>query len=381
MIDFSGKTYTQVLNDMLDRVSSEYDKRETSIIKVSLMPVAKELSAIYESLSTIQKQAYILTADSANIDMLAILKGLIRKEATAAIRKISFNIAVDADVKFSTQGINILTYTTMEKAVLNEESGYYEAKALCDEVGSKGNEYYGAVLPVGTITDLTYAYMSDVITEGTDQESDISLRTRFLNSLGSSAYAGNIASKRESALAISGVGACQVYPHWKGAGTTLISIINSNYDKASDSLVESAQNTLCPPEDGGTEPSPLGFGVADVGDCLTIGTATERELNLSFDVQLENDTEVSAVEDEVKEKYEEYLLSVRQTWGNALTSNTIKYPVNIYLSRILIKLMEIEKIVNITNLKINDSDEDIECVETSELQELPIMGTININKV
>ena len=381
MIDFSEKTYTQVLNDMLDRVSSEFDKRETSIIKVSLMPVAKEISAIYESLTTIQKQAYILTADSSNIDLLAVLKGLVRKEATAAIRKINFDMAVPAETQFSTQGTNVITYTTMEKAVLNEASGYYEANALCNETGSIGNEYYGAVTPLQTISGLGYAYMTDVITEGTDQESDVSLRTRFLNSLGSSAYAGNIASKREAALAISGVGACQVYPHWKGVGTTLISIINSNYDKASDSLVESAQNTLCPPEDGGTEPSPLGFGVADIGDSLTVGTATELVLNLSFDVQLESEVEVEAIQDEVKEKYEEYLLSVRQTWGNALLSNKIKYPVNVYLSRILVKLIGIEKIVNITNLKINGSDADIECVETNELQELPVAGTITINKV
>ena len=47
MIDFSGKTYANILSDQLSRVPDDLDKREGSIIQTALGPVSWYLEGVY----------------------------------------------------------------------------------------------------------------------------------------------------------------------------------------------------------------------------------------------------------------------------------------------------------------------------------------------
>lgn len=67
---------------------------------------------------------------------------------------------------------------------------------------------------------------------GSDEEDDGSLRARYFETFDVQAFGGNIISYRTAILAVSGVGAVQVYPAWKGGGTVLCSILNSQMKPA-----------------------------------------------------------------------------------------------------------------------------------------------------
>ena len=58
-------------------------------------------------------------------------------------------------------------------------------------------------------------------------------------------FGGNIAAYRNTILAIEGVGAVQVYPTWKGGGTVLCSILDSELTPAESGLVAQVQKAIC----------------------------------------------------------------------------------------------------------------------------------------
>ena len=77
----------------------------------------------------------------------------------------------------------------------------------------------------------------------------------------------------------------QVYPAWKGGGTVLCSILDSELTPAESGLVKQVQATICPTEESGTSASANGYGIAPIGAAVTITTATNLVLNISAMVQ------------------------------------------------------------------------------------------------
>ena len=270
-----------------------------------------------------------------------------------------------------------------------KENNIWKAKVECETPGTIGNAYASNVLPLVNNQNLKTAYIDELILSGTDIEDDLSLRTRFLASLDGDSFAGNISAYRNYALSISGVGAVQVYPHYKGPGTVKLSILDSNYETATPALVELVQNLLCPPEENDNEPSPLGFGMAPIGAKVDIGTATNLSIDLTFDATLTQGTEVADIQNKVEEVFENHLKIIRANWGNALVTNKVQYTVVVYISRVISDLLSIEEIVNISNLKLNNESTDIICIEDAnysetpsiDIQQLPIKGNVVITKV
>lgn len=259
----------------------------------------------------------------------------------------------------------------------------YVTNAECETEGIIGNTYVGNVIPLQNIDGLTYANIGEVVITGTDLETDTSLRARFLATLGGESFAGNIASYRTYALSISGVGAVQVYPHYNGPGTVLLSILDVSYQPATPALIELVQNTICPPETGTNEPSPLGFGRAPIGAKVDVVTATNKAVNISMMVKLTQGTSISDVRPLIIAKLTDYIQTIKEAWGNALISNNVEYIVNVFNSRINREVSELEDVIlSVSNIQINNLPvgEDLECEESNTIQELPILGDVNITE-
>lgn len=75
MIDFTEKTYRNLLREMLSRIPDTYDKRDTASIPTALGPAAYALEGICLSLNQIQQMAFIQTAVGQSLDYLAALGG------------------------------------------------------------------------------------------------------------------------------------------------------------------------------------------------------------------------------------------------------------------------------------------------------------------
>ena len=94
MIDFSGYTREAIQKEMLDQVDPNIDTREGSMIQTAIGPVAWYLEGVYMILKQIQDNAYPATAVGDCLDKIVQTRGLTRKQATAAVRKGTFNTAV-----------------------------------------------------------------------------------------------------------------------------------------------------------------------------------------------------------------------------------------------------------------------------------------------
>lgn len=380
MIDFSKKTYANILTAQLNRVPDTIDKREGSMIQTALGPESWYMEGLYLDLDSVQKNAYAETAGGDWLDMIVAERGLTRKASTRAVKKGIFNIQVPVGSRFSAlTGSGYLTYKVIE--FVEQVSGEYAYKMECETAGELGNNYSGQLIAVDYVTGLTSAQLTDLLSGGAEEETDASLRERYFATFDVASFGGNIASYRNAILAIEGVGAVQVYPAWQGGGTVFCSILDGNYAPAGSTLVNQVQNTICPPEDGGTEPSANGYGLAPIGAAVTIGTGAELVLNISLTVQFLSSVQNGEVtyKSQIEEKIEEYLESVRQSWGAMLKGQKIEYAVTVYISRIIYAILAIPEIVNVTDVIINGSASDVVCIETSALQQVPILGTVSIN--
>ena len=112
MIDLSNKTYQAILSAMLARIPDTYDKRDTSPIPTALGPAAWALEGFYMVLNSVQGQAFIQTATGENLENLAVIANLTRRDATPAIRIGAFNMPVPIGSRFSTiNGADSINFT------------------------------------------------------------------------------------------------------------------------------------------------------------------------------------------------------------------------------------------------------------------------------
>lgn len=379
MLDLSGYTQKEIEKAMLGQVDPNLDTREGSIIQTAIGPVAWYLEGTYMILNQIQENSNPVTAVGEALDLIVVTRGITRNAARAAVRQGTFNVEIPAGSTFKTiNGADSLIFVSGN--LISHDADYiYEL--TCETPGVGGNSYTGPVLPVSAIAGLTSASIGTIITAGTDEETDEALRARYFASFGAQAFGGNIAAYRQAILAINGVGAVQVYPAWKGGGTVLCSILGADLKPALPAVVSEVQEIICPSEDGGNTPSPDGYGMAPIGAAVTITTATELTLNITCNIQFEGSVQdgVATYQTEIEEKIAEYLHEVCGTWGEPLKTYTVNYPVMVYVARIIYAVLQISSVVNMTNVLINGSPNDLELTETAELQQIPVLGTVVIN--
>jgi len=378
MIDFTEQTYANILARQLERVPDSLDKREGSIIQTALGPESWYIEGLYLVLTQMQQNGFALFAVGEYLDYKAAERGLTRSKATAAKRLGIFNTSLQLGDRFSTiAGASSVTFYVSK--YIGMDGANYEYELTCETEGTIGNDYTGALLPITFIQNLNFSEITSIIDDGTNEESDDSLRARYLSSLIELPFAGNIASYRQAILAEDDVGAVQVYPVWQGGGTVKCSILNANFDPASPELVDRIQEMICPPEESDSNPSQNGYGLAPIGAAVTIGTATPLIVNVSMNIQLSSGHTVESVRPAVNATIDNYLLGVRKSWGAAITTTKIEYPVWVYVAQVTAAILAVEGVVNVTNTKLNGADNDLKLIENGDLQQLPIKGTVTIN--
>lgn len=379
MIRLDGYTQKAIEKAMLSQVPDTIDTREGSIIQAAVGPVAWYLEGMYLILAQLQENSFADTAVGQALDYKCAERGITRKAAVAAVRKGTFNIPLSEGTVFKTvNGTNSVLFVS--SSLLGEENGEYVYEMTCQTPGRIGNSYTGNLLPVTAVAGLTRAVIGAVIISGSEEEDDPSLRSRYFASFEASVFGGNIAAYRSAVLAIEGVGAVQVYPVWDGGGTVLCSILTSEYGPAEPELISQVQQIICPSEDGSTEPSEKGYGMAPIGARATITTASVQMVNVQCRIQFAGGEEAAAAyQVQIEEKIDEYLETVRKAWGAQLKSRKVEYSSAVYVSRIIAAIFEIPEIINITDVRINGMQEDLILTENASLQQIPMLGEVVIN--
>ena len=381
MIDLSQYTKQAIEQGMLQQVDPGIDTRQGSLIQTAAGLAAWFLEGVYYSdLAHLQQNTTAETAVGDALDLLAAQRGLTRRQATPAVRQGTFNVQIPTGSQFKTiNGAASLIFTSGTQISGSGSTWIYQM--TCTTPGEAGNTYTGALLPITAIAGLTSATIGEIITPGSDEETDDSLRQRYFLTFDTASFGGNIAAYRNTILAIDGVGAVQVYPAYNGGGTVLCSILDAQLTPAESGLVEQVQNIICPSEDGGSSPSPNGYGYAPIGAAVTITTGSELTLDITCDIEcaasVPNGAEV--YQSQIEQAIQTYINSVNASWGAALVSQTVSYPVVVYASRIIAAVLTVENVINVTNLLINGSASDVHCTETAQLQQVPTLGTVTIN--
>ena len=351
--------YETILNRMLDRIPSVLDRREGSIIYDALAPAAAEMAQMYITLKNNIDLIFVDTSVEEYLDRLSNQIGLTREAATKAIKQGQFydaeNHLMDIEIgqRFT---IDDLVFKAIEKI----ETGKF--KMECETTGIVGNSISGNLIPVDYIQNLARAELTDVLIPGEDEESDDSLRARYFDTINEKAFAGNIADYKKKTKEIQGVGAVKVTPIWDGGGTVKLTILDSDFNKASSVLVEKVQNEICP------QKSNLGIGLAPIGHQVTVDTATEQEINVSATLTLTEGSELNLVKPEVERQIKNYLLDLRKNWENE--QNLI-----VRISQIESRILNIETVLDISNVTINSDTSNIELTE----MEIPILKEVNIS--
>lgn len=369
MIDFAGQTYTNILAAMLARVSSTYDKRDGSFIQTALAPAAYALEEYYMALNLVQGSGFVQTAVGPALDNLAVIAGLTRYPASSAVRLGTFNVAVPIGARFSTIGGE----DSINFVVTAATSNPLQFQLTAETPGTIGNDYTGSVLPITFVSGLTSSEITDILVPGDEEETDDAFRERLISALNERPFGGNIASYREAILGIDGVGDVQVYPTWNGGGTVKCSILGSDYNPASATLVSNVQNAIDPPP-GGT-----GLGTAPIGAQVTIVAPSPVTVNVSASITLAPGFTLDQVKPLVTTAISDYLLSVRKDWGTPVSQTEVLYSSDVYLSRILAAILTVDGVVNTANVKLNDVAADLNLTETGVTQEVPIMGAVTLN--
>ena len=377
MIDFTQDTYQNLRQEMLDRVPDTYDKRDTAPIPTAISPAAYALAGFYLSLDQVQRAAFVQTAVGDGLDMLAVIGGLTRYPASAAVRLGIFNTAVPIGARFSTiNGTNSINFAVTAAATVSEpEEGFTYYQLTAETPGTIGNEYTGPILPITTIPGLTSAQITDILVPGDDTETDDAFRERLIEALNNRPFGGNIADYRQNVLAIDGVGGVQVYPTWNGGGTVKLSVLGADFLPASPTLVENVQNAIDPPPNQG-----LGLGLAPIGAKVTVAAPTELTVNVSATLMLAAGYAIGQVQEPVEQAIEAYLLSVRQEWDTNTSSTAVSYAADVYVARITAAIVGVTGVVNATNVQLNGGTADLILTETGETQQVPVLGTVTLSE-
>ena len=348
---YEGITYESILQRMLDRVPTGMDKREGSIIYDALAPAAVELQLMYIELDIIMNEAFADTASREYLIRRASERGITPEPATCAILKGVFTPS-NVNVLGKRFSCGELNYVAIEKIT----DGEYQMQ--CETTGVDGNANFSQMIPIEHIEGLETAELTEILIPGEDEEDTEVFRKRYFESFESQAFGGNVADYKQKTNSIQGVGSTKVTPVWNGGGSVLLTIINSNFEAASEELIELVQEVVDPTQDAS------GKGFAPIGHIVTVNTAEEFPVNITTDITYESNYSFDTLKTQIEEVVESYLSELRKTWGD-----------NDYLtircSQIDARLLDIVGIVDIQNTYVND----VKNFTLSEYQ-IPVLGGV-----
>lgn len=401
---YEDVTHEVILQRMLDRVSSKFDKREGSVIWDTHSPTAIELQILYLELDNILLEMYGDTASREYLIKLCAERGITPDEATYAVLQGEFTPA-GLDLTGQRFNIDDLNFVVLDLISEDDTTSYYQVQ--CETAGAVGNQYLGTLTPIDYIAGLETAELTAVLIPGEDEQDTESLRTEYLESFSTTAFGGNVAAYKSLVNGLDGVGGTKVKRVWNGdispsdlipsetvqewyesvigsleeepaawltavytaalerklvtGGTVLVTIINSEYDAASDTLVEYVKEELDPEGSDGE-----GYGLVPIGHVVTVQSVSEVEVDITVTVTFSTGYSWSNLASSIEAAVEEYFLELRESWADS------EYLV-IRISQIETRILGITGVVDVEDTAINGTEGNL----SLGTYEIPVLGGVS----
>ena len=359
---YENITYESILERMLERVPNTFDKREGSVIYDALAPAALELQNMYIELDNVLNESFADTATLPYLVRRAAEKGINQFPATSAILKVistPSTIEIPIGSRFS---LNELNYVITEKIT----DGEYTIQ--CETPGVVGNSQFGNIIPIDYIQGLETIEITEVLIPGQDEEDVEELRSRYMNSMTSNAYGGNIADYKEKVGTLKGVGGLKVIPVWNGGGTVKIVFVNTEFDVPSPELVANIQEQVDPSGNSGK-----GYGIAPIGHVVTVEGVTAVKIDIVTEIFYDEDWSWETSASEILKAIDDYFLELSKEWDD-----TNKLVVRI--SQIESRILNCEGVTDVTGTTLKIGETITSKNLTLGEYEIPTRGLINGNK-
>lgn len=334
-------TYEEILQEVLNRVPSNVDKREGSIIYDAVAPCSFALAQMYFQLENFLDLVLPDKAVESYLDRAVAAYGMKRNPAVAAVRVMETSKAVAIGTRW---GIHELIYT-----VTAAGDGENEYLVTCETAGEVGNQYSGAMQPISNVTGVT-AVLAAIKTPGTDEEKDEALRARFFQKVQQPATSGNAYHYRMWALEVSGVGDAKIFPLDHGAGTVTVLVVDA--EKRADEDLEDVVSEYIE-------------SVRPIGATVTVESPSETAVNVTADILLDGTAGKEAVTESFKETLSSYLRDL------VFVDYRVSY------ARIGSLLLSTPGIQDYNDLRLNGSTGNITISEKA----IPAPGTVTLTEV
>lgn len=200
-----------------------------SILRVLSWMFANLVWGNYDYLSWCARQSVPWTAEAENLDAWAALRGVYKKNATAASGLIVFSGCAPGTVLDSGTAVmraDGVSYTTLAPATAGAD-GSLSVSVLADAVGADGNCDSGTLFALLTSIDgmPSTGAASGPLIGGADVEQDNVFRTRMLQAYASRDGGGRNADYIEWATAVPGVTRAWCNPNGAGIGSVVIYVM------------------------------------------------------------------------------------------------------------------------------------------------------------
>lgn len=355
---YSNQTYEVILERALNRVSTDVDKREGSLIWNSLASSAVEHTNLYILLSDVIKNGYAPTAIREYLILRCQERGITPYEATKAVLKGKFNTQIPIGSRFNLNELNYITTDFIETV-----GAYHYYQLECETAGTIGNKYFGELSPIEYYAKNLKGELIELLIPAEDEEETEKLRKRYLDSFDSRAFGGNKRDYIEKVKSLEGVrvGGVVVIPTWNGGGTVKLIISDSDHNVASPTMISTVQEAIDPPPQG------TGTGIAPIGHTVTVVSAKERLINVSFTLTFKTGYSWSTMQAPIEEAISEYLAELRELWEDE--------SIVVRTTHIASRVFNLGGLIDVLDTKINGFEENL----TLERDELCFLGGVSIN--
>lgn len=373
-------SFEYLMTSALSRVSDDVDKREGSIIYDALAPACYELADFYMQLREVILNSFVTTSYGEYLDNRVIEQGITRYSATKAIKKGVFTFTegtsevIQIGSRFSpiTEGGNLtdIVYKVIEQCTTDlgvPIKGEYLLQ--CETLGTIGNGYIGDLLPITYISNITSAKLTSLVTAARDEEEDNELKDRYILAINQKPFGGNVDQYDQVIRSINGVGEVQIYPTWNGGGTVKCSIVDTEYNPATQELINIVQEIIDPL-------SGEGIGLAPIGHKVTIGKPDVIEVSVSATIQVMNGYIVDQIRDDIMNSINSYFDTLKRSWG--IADNMNNYNMTVYISQVTMAILKVTGVANVTDIKINGVAGDLELMQSGNTQQIPVLKEVII---
>lgn len=391
---FEAYDFDSIMESMLEEVNDDFDKREGSVIYDALAPAAMRLYEFYIALGMVLNEIFADTASYYYLIKRAAERGLLPREASAAIGKMvvspaSAQIAIGD--RFNLGDLNYAVTSMIDVSV-----GIYQI--TCESEGAAANQQLGELLPIETaneLNDLEKAELKEILIPGENEEDVEAFRERYFNSFGNEAFGGNKADYIEKVNDLDGIGGCKASRRWNGGfhpasmvptetvtnwldsekenlpdevktwltavytaasgklltvgGTVEIVIINSEFKQPTQALIESVQETLDPEQNAGE-----GEGIAPIGHVVHVRGVKNELVDIDVSgIEYKPGYSFSNMKSTIENVIDAYFSELCGSW--AATNNII-----IRVSQVEARILELaESIADISGTLLDGKGENL----------------------